>query len=208
METQGHHRFKLKDPGFTRAPVNPLTAQVLESLGPDHAHFQQQQFIQTLRGYVELDGEPVRILDIGCGAAPYAPLVVSLFGDRAEYVGIDKEKLPIQRAPRAPRVDYIHGEALRLEEYVEGEFEVVLSRSPNIWNEDVWRRIYTKARGIMNGGLLIGTGFSLREHGLQKKALEGAGFTVEKAEQNPFITISSEDDNKFIMDNYVIFASP
>lgn len=91
-------------------------------------------FLQTVvEGVIAERGPRVRVLELGCGGAPYVPFILSTFPD-VEYVGVEpiaasyqKAKIAIADEPRAQVFEQLGYD--RIAELKEKSFDVVISFS-------------------------------------------------------------------------------
>ncbi len=145
--------------------------------------------------------EPSRILDLGCADCKEGHVLSSYFGgqpfgyqsEKVLVVGIDLDRKALERAEldyrieefsedqiwprmiRQPNYQFICGDAQQLTALVEGEFDVVVARHPNIAEQKpVWRVIFQRAAQVMKpGSLFIATSFSDIEHKMLEETVEG-----------------------------------
>ncbi len=159
-----------------------------------------------LETYVPMTGynapEKPRILNLGCGLCQEAIVLSGYFGGKpfgfdskdVFLVGIDKNEKRIEDARKSysfiklakgkvkyiPSKNYqfIQGDATRLRELVDGEFDIVVARHPNLIDQkDVWIMIFEEANMMTKDkGLFIGSSFTDFEHAYLRECISDAEY--------------------------------
>ena len=153
-----------------------------------------------------------RILNVGCGVCYEGFVLSSYFGGKPDsydskdvlLVGIDIDAKEIERAKQQytspdfservtrwieqPNYRFIQGDARKLKELVDGEFDIVVARHPNVAEiPDTWYTIFRESNGIMKPeGLFIATSFSDIEHGLLEEQVQNAGYKIKLSSPNAY----------------------
>ena len=151
-----------------------------------------------------------KILNLGCGICYEAFVLSSYFGNQPDgfsskdvlVVGIDIDEKEIERAKdhykspdfsekitkwvEPPNYKFIHGDARRLRELVDDEFDVVVARHPNVAEiQDDWYKIFKESYEIMKPeGFLIATSFSDIEHGMLEELIKKVGYKIALSSSN------------------------
>ena len=174
--------------------------------------------------------ERPRILNLGCGVCYEALVLSGYFGGKpwgfeskdVLLVGIDIDKKEVERAKQEyttfelndknanwiekPNYRFIQGDARRLRELVNGEFDVVVARHPNVAElPDTWSTIFRESHGLMRPeGLLIATAFSDIEHEILEEQVQKAGYTIALSTANAYALPLPH--SKVSIDRNVLFA--
>jgi len=182
-------------------------------------------FRETLEDYVPRTGfstsGDLRILDVGCGFCLEADVLTSFFGEyfqlsdsQISFIGLDSNKEKINRDKEVYQSDgyrFVCGDARKLDDVVEGKFDVVVIRHPNIFgNEKSWKKIFKKSYKVMDpGGLLVSTCLSPMEWERVETCTTQAGYKIQVNEENVHGVYFSESKflgGRFSHDGYVIMA--
>lgn len=191
----------------------------------------RKAFRRMLETYVPQVGysapDSPRILNLGCGICHEAFVLSGYFGGKpygyesqdAFVVGIDVDKRAIERDRERHKTDdfstckfvekpnyqFIHGDARRLRELVNGEFDVVVTRHPEILhNTEVWRQIYGEVSQVhKTGGLLLASFYMATELSRMKDFI--SDYNIKIATRNPFGRPLSES-SPVISDQFVLMA--
>lgn len=171
-----------------------------------------------------------RILNLGCGRC-YETLVLNeYFSGKSEgfdsentfLVGIDINVKEIERAKQEytradfsekvikfvekPNYRFVHGDARNLRELVDGEFDVVVTRHPNVAEiPDTWHTIFRESNSLMKPqGLFLATSFSDIEHEVLEEQVQKAGYKIALSTQNVYAIPTSHKEVS--IDRKVLFA--
>ncbi len=171
-------------------------------------------FRKMLEAYVPLIGysapERPRIVDVGCGTCYEARVLSDFFG--AVIVGIDEIEEDIKLSQALYRIEgetrhtFIHGDARNLRQLVEGEFDVVVSRHPNVAQfPDVWQAIFEETYGVLRSeGLLLATSYRDAEHALLEEVVQRAGYRIVLSTANEYPIRTPRKETS--VDRKVLFA--
>lgn len=184
----------------------------------------RRAFRKMLETYVPQVGcsapEHPRILDLGCGECIEAHVLSGYFGGepygfasgRVLVVGIDIDEKKIARAKRnysrfdcnegiikyieRPNFRFIHGDLIRLRELVDGEFDIVVARHPNVAEiPETWYTIFRESKGIMRPeGLFLATSFTDIEHEMLEELVQRAGFKIALSTLNMYAIPTSYEE--------------
>jgi len=174
----------------------------------------RKSFRRMLETYVPRVGYSApknpRILDLGCGRSYEAHVLSSYFGNQPDgwdskdvlVIGIDIDEKEIKRARddhsspdfseqvtkyvEKPNYRFIRGDATKLRELVDGEFDIVVARHPNVAElPDTWYAIFREANDILKAdGLFIATSFSDIEHKMLEEQVQRAGYKIALSSEN------------------------
>jgi SAM-dependent methyltransferase len=171
-----------------------------------------------------------RILDLGCGPCYEAHVLSSYFGgepfgfdsDDVLVVGIDINEKEIEKARmeyseldfseeiikwvEEPNYKFIHGDARELRKLVDGEFDVVVARHPNVAEmPDNWYTIFREAREVLKpDGLLIATSPSDTEHEMMEEQIQRLGYKIVLSCTNMYAIPTSHE--KASIDRKILIA--
>ncbi len=167
---------------------------------------EREAYRKMLKTYVPMTGfkvpENPRILNLGCGLCHEAIVLSGYFGGKpfgfdskdVFVVGIDINEKKIEGARKSyssiefedgkikyhPRENYqfICGDAIRLRDLVDGEFDIVVARHPNLIDQkDVWIMIFEEANMMTKDkGLFIGSSFTDFEHAYLRECISDAEY--------------------------------
>ena len=164
--------------------------------------------------------EDVRILNLGCGVCREAEVLKDYFGNNGNFkmIGIDRwlnqiisakerwinENEFFKNTVDSIPYEFIHGDATELTDLVQGEFDIIISRHPNIRQFPYnWSNIYTEAYSVTKpGGLFIATEYSVDEFMILKTAVERVGYITLVSGRNKFVL----KKQKYFSDRQIIFA--
>ena len=174
----------------------------------------RKAFRKMLETYVPQVGysapENPRILNLGCGVCYEAFVLSSYFGGKPPgsdseevlVVGIDIDKNSIERARELylkpdfskeitkwvepPNYKFIHGDAKQLKSLVDGEFDIIVARHPNVAEiPDTWYTIFRESNSLMRpDGLFLATSFSDIEHEMLEELIQKAGYKIALSTPN------------------------
>jgi len=194
----------------------------------------RKAFRQMLETYVPQVGysapQNPRILNLGCGVCYEALVLSSYFGNRPNgfdsedvfVVGIDIDEKKIERARNEylepdfsekitklveqPNYRFIPGDARKLKELVEGEFDIIVARHPNVAEiPDTWQTIFGESYKLMRlSGLFIATSFSDIEHKMLEEQIQKAGYKIALSVSNMYAIPTSHE--KVSIDRNVLLA--
>src|SRR3989344_5263664 len=194
--------------------VEGIPKEVLE--GARKVGEQRKAFRRMLETYVPQTGystpEHPRILNLGCGKCYEAFVLSGYFGGKPDgydsedviLVGVDIDAKNIERAKQEytkpdfseritkwveqPNYRFIHGDARRLREFVDDEFDVVVARHPNVAEiPDIWYTIFRESNGLMRPeGLFLATSFSDIEHQTLEEQVQKAGYKITLSTPNAY----------------------
>lgn len=171
-----------------------------------------------------------RILNLGCGKCYEAYVLSGYFGgkhygsdsENVFLVGIDIDAKEIERAKQEyTRLDFservakfiektnykfVEGDAKRLRELVNGEFDVVIARHTNVAEiPDTWRTIFQEAYHLLKTrGILLATSFSDLEHQMLEEQVQKAGYKIALSESNAYAIPTS--DKEVSIDRKILLA--
>ncbi len=194
----------------------------------------RKAFRKMLETYVPQVGysapEHPRILDLGCGICYEAHVLNGYFGNKPNgfesedvlVVGIDIDKKEIERARRdyskpdfseritklveKPNYRFVHGDARQLRELVDGKFDVVVARHPNVSEiPDTWYTIFRESNDLIRpDGLFLATSFSDIEHKMLEEQVQKAGYKIALSTPNSYAIPTSHRDSS--IDRKVLLA--
>jgi|SRR3989344_137625 len=178
----------------------------------------REQYRALLEEHVHLDKLEIpqhpRILSLGCGIAMEAFVQNGYFGrkpfgengESVDFVGIDIDAEIINRAREHykrpdfsgahvsfnpdPHYHFICGDARRLDELVDGNFDVLVASHPEILHRsDVWREIFSAAKKKHNSrGIILATLY-IREELESMKGIFDQGYICHVATANKYAKI-------------------
>ncbi len=161
-----------------------------------------------------------RILNLGCGKCYEAFVLSGYFGGKLEgydsegvlLVGVDIDAKEIARAKQEytrpdfservtkwveqPNYRFIHGDARGLRELVDGEFDVVVARHPNVAEiPDIWHNIFRESNCLMRpAGLFLATSFSDIEHQMLEEQVQKVGYKIALSTSNAYAIPTSHKE--------------
>ena len=164
--------------------------------------------------------ERPRILNLGCGKCYEAFVLSGYFGGKPDgfdsenvlLVGVDIDAKEIAGAKHEyarhdfservtkwveqPNYRFIHGDARRLRELVDGEFDVVVARHPNVAEiPDTWYTIFRESNDLMRpAGLFLATSFSDIEHRMLEERVQKAGYKIALSTPNAYAIPTSHKE--------------
>jgi len=154
---------------------------------PEQEGIIEQYFHSVLTEYIPRVGynppKNPRILEIGFGMSPVGKPLVRYFGNNGEYIGIDiNRKQEVEDARKNHNFNdatYLEGNATELSDYVSGEFDVVVTRNPEVVaSTSDWAKIYEEVKKVLkDDGILIGTSYKDEEQTM-RGLLENAGYQI------------------------------
>ena len=175
-------------------------------------------FRKMLEEYVPLSGYTIpnsaRILNLGCGRCEEALVLSGYFGSKpfgfdsksVKVVGIDIDPKKIEKSEQLyesidsnnkiikfvknSNYTFIEGDARKLRRLVNGEFDIIVARHPNIAEkEDMWRNVFVESRKLIKScGLFIGTSYSNIEHQMFEEQVQKAGYKILLSKENSHAT--------------------
>ena len=152
-----------------------------------------------------------RILNLGCGECYEAHVLSGYFGNQPDgfssedvlVVGIDVDEEAIERArteyqtrdakklyiwTKQPAENYkfIHEDARKLRELVDGKFDVIVARHPNVAEiPDAWHDIFRESNEVIRpNGILLATSFSDIEHKILEEQIRRAAYKIALSSSN------------------------
>lgn len=129
------------------------------------------------------DRRPLALLDIGCSDCREGEALLTA---GVSLTGIDQDEVTIQAAQRRlPQATFRCADAADFNGHVEGRFEVVLIRRPDLFAQpDRWRRVVRRLPQLLtaNGGLILTT-ISAAEATLAERWLLESGFVITSKEE-------------------------
>ena len=167
---------------------------------------ERETYRKMLETYVPMTGYNVpknpRILNLGCGLCREAIVLSSYFGGELYgfdskdvfVVGIDRNEKNIEDAKKEhshmdcregkikylPKENYqfICGDAVKLRDLVDGKFDIVVARHPNILDQrDIWTKIFEEANMMTkDDGIFIGSSFTDFEHACLRDCVSDAEY--------------------------------
>jgi len=154
-----------------------------------------------------------RVLDLGCGRCFEGRVLSDYFVCR-HLVGIDANPQKIAKAKEEytemmsvpkPKYEFIVGNARKLRKIVNGKFDVVVARHPNVAEiPDVWKEIFSEAKRLMKPeSLLIATSFGSKEHEVLEKQLKNLSYEIIFSCMNEY---SPSTTGPYMIDKKVLFA--
>ena len=146
-----------------------------------------------------------RVASIGCGTFFEASSLANSFPN-AEVVGIDREGGVLRQARKFPTfpkgVIMMELDLSKPDTQLQGKFDVLVLRNPDIHRIDNWRQIMEKCRESMaKEGLIIVSNHTQEENEQTLPLLDGLDIKVNKANSS-----WPENSPMKSTDNYVIFA--
>ena len=137
-------------------------------------------------------------MNLACGECQEANAILNYFSNRnsnlesVELIGIDIHKESIQKAkkelndPKPNRVNFICGSIEKLDKLVEGEFDIIIARHPNIYVDiESWKKSISQiSKKLSANGFLIITTYEKDEIDLARHLFEQNGFKVVLFDKN------------------------
>jgi len=129
--------------------------------------------------------KPLRLLDIGCGAADEAAVLLNIVD---EFVGVDLDETAIAKARvRWPQATFMCADAAILSPEAVGSCDVVLIHRPDIFAQPArWRRVFDTLPVLFQpGGRIILTLMGEAETATARAWLAEIGLSVIHASKAP-----------------------
>ncbi len=150
-----------------------------------------------------------RILDLACGRADEAQILVNtLGGQTTQIIGADIRHNEIEEAQkrwantRHAEAEFIVQDGTRLDEsqLLGGDFDFLVMRHQNYWNgERTWEQIFDQGlHQLKESGHILITSYFDREHFLADQALKRLGAELINHDFNPHGTIVRDAPGKTV----------
>lgn len=168
-----------------------------------------KRFRKTLEFYLrkisyQIPKSP-EIISVGCGYCSEQKVLSELFKGRFLGIDIDQECIShLKTVYEDDRLKVLCGDARELSLLVEQKADVIITRHPNIHQDD-WKEIYKECHKITKPeGILITTFYLESEMGLAERYIKNAGYKVRACEENKVIR---NKDSFLKSDEFVIVST-